>query len=375
MSDTLFGKKMLGLGCMRLPQKEGEIDIPAFSRMVDAYLDAGFCYFDTAHGYHGGKSEPALRAALTSRHPRERYLLTDKLSTYHFEREEDIRPLFESQLRAAGVDYFDFYLMHAQDGKLYEKFRACHAYEVALSLMAEGKFRHFGISFHGTPALLTEILTTYPEIEVVQLQLNYMDYDDPAVAARQCLAICRAFGKPVIVMEPVKGGSLAKLPDEAREVFSPLGGSPASYALRFAATREGVSLVLSGMGSMEMLTENMNTFSPLLPLDERELAAIDAAHDILAAKGAIPCTACEYCVAGCPKAIAIPKLFATMNAKTVFHNWNSSYYYTVHTRNSGKASDCIGCGACEAVCPQHLKIRELLTEVAKEFEKEEDDDD
>ena len=370
MDTALFGGRKLGFGCMRLPlTEEKEIDIPAFSKMVDAYLDAGYCYFDTAHGYHGGKSETALREALTSRHPRERYLLTNKLSTYHFEREEEIRPLFESQLAATGVEYFDFYLMHAQDSELYRKFRACHAYEVALALKKEGKFRHFGISFHGTPPLLREILTAYPEIEVVQIQLNYMDYDDPAVASRECLEILREFGKPAIVMEPVKGGSLARLPEDVAAPLTALGGSPASYALRFAAACEGVALVLSGMGSMEMLEDNMKTLEAPAPLNDAEMAAVLAVREALSARGAIPCTACDYCTAGCPMSIPIPKLFAAMNAKTVFGTWNAAYYYGIHTKNGGAASSCIGCGACEAVCPQHLKIREHLKEVAETFEK------
>lgn len=369
---ALFGGRMLGLGCMRLPQKDGEMDIAALSEMVDAFLAEGFTYFDTAHGYHGGKSETALRAALTSRHPRESYILTNKLSTYHFERREEIRPLFESQLRACGVDYFDFYLMHAQDETLYRKYRAAHAYETALALKEEGKFRHFGISFHGTPSLLREILTAYPEIEAVQLQLNYRDYEDPAVASRRCLEVAREFGKPCIVMEPVKGGNLVNLPKEAEAAVLAAGTTPAALALRFAAEPRGVALVLSGMGNMAMLRENMETLSAPRPLTEEEREAVTQVRAILAAAGGIPCTACEYCLAGCPQAIPIPRLFATANTKTIFGGWNAAYYYGVHTKNGGRASSCIGCGACEAVCPQHLPIRDLLKTVAATFEKDED---
>jgi predicted aldo/keto reductase-like oxidoreductase len=204
---------------------------------------------------------------------------------------------------------------------------------------------------------------------VVQIQLNYMDYDDPAVASRECLAVLREFGKPAIVMEPVKGGSLARLPEDIAAPLAALGGSPASYALRFAAACEGVELVLSGMGTMAMLEDNMKTFLDPAPLDERETRAVIAVREALSARGAIPCTACEYCTAGCPMSIPIPKLFAAMNTKTVFGSWNPAYYYGVHTQNGGKASSCIGCGACEAVCPQHLKIRDLLKTVAKTFEK------
>ena len=229
-------KKNFGFGAMRLPIKDGEVDIAQTCRMVDAFLDAGFNYFDTAHGYLDGKSEPTLRECLTSRYPRERYVLTTKLSGYLFQTEADIRPLFQSQLKACGVDYFDFYLMHAQSAKSFEKFKQCRAYETALALKAEGKVRHMGISFHDRAEVLEQILTEYPQIEVVQIQFNYADYDDPKVEGRRCYEVCRKFGKPVIVMEPVKGGNLVNLPEPALEVFRALGGgSPASYAIRFAA--------------------------------------------------------------------------------------------------------------------------------------------
>ena len=223
--NTLPGVKgRLGFGCMRLPMKEGEVDLAHFSEMVDAYMAAGFHYFDTAHGYISGKSETAIKAALTSRYPRESYVLTNKLSAYHFEREEEIRPLFESQLAACGVEYFDYYLMHAQCKSYFEKYKSCHAYETALELLREGKIRHFGISFHDTPEVLAEILEAYPEIEVVQIQFNYVDFDDPAIRAREVYEVCVRYGKPVIVMEPVKGGSLVKLPPEAQAVFDGLEG-------------------------------------------------------------------------------------------------------------------------------------------------------
>ena len=358
----LLGEGRLGFGCMRLPMKDGEVDIPLFTEMVDTFLAEGFTYFDTAHGYLKGKSETALRAALTSRYPRDRYLLTNKLSTFHFERQEEIRPLFYEQLRATGVDYFDFYLMHAQDRGLYEKFRACRAYETALALKAEGGFRHFGISFHDGPELLRRILTDYPEIEVVQLQYNYIDECDPIVRAGECLAVAREFRKPVIVMEPVKGGGLAhKLPPEAREVLAALGdASPASYALRFAAEAEGVAMVLSGMGDMAMLRDNLRHMKTPLPLTATERAAVTRVVEILRGAGAVPCTACEYCEAVCPQGIPIPKVFAALGSATVFRGWNARYYYEIETKDGGRASSCIGCGACEGVCPQHLPIREHL---------------
>lgn len=205
-------RKNFGFGCMRLPMDGENVNIPETKQMVDAFLDAGFNYFDTAHGYLQGKSETALRECLTSRYPRERYILTDKLTANFFKTEADIRPFFESQLAACGVEYFDFYLMHAQGAGNYPHFRECHAYETAFRLKAEGKVRHVGVSFHDTAEVLEQILTDYPDIEVVQIQFNYLDYDDPAVQSRRCYEVCRKHGKPVIVMEPVKGGNLVNLP-------------------------------------------------------------------------------------------------------------------------------------------------------------------
>ena len=237
--NKFFSKiqKNFGFGCMRLPMKNGEVDHEELTKMVDTFMERGFNYFDTAHGYVGGKSEIALRECLTSRYPREAYVLTDKLSTHHFNRQEDIRPLFESQLAACGVEYFDFYLMHAQDRNIFEKFKKCRAYETALEFLAEGKIKHFGISFHDRAEVLEQILTEYPQIEVVQIQFNYVDYEDEAVESRKVYEVCEKHGKPVIVKEPVKGGSLVNLPPDAQKILDDLhGGSNASYAIRFAAS-------------------------------------------------------------------------------------------------------------------------------------------
>ena len=363
-------KKNFGFGCMRLPEKGGGIDIEQCKLMFDKFLEEGFNYFDTAHGYHDGKSETAIRQCLTSRHPRESYVLTNKLTEPYFNKREDICPFFESQLEACGVDYFDFYLMHAQDKRIFQKFKRCQAYEEALALKEEGKIKHFGISFHDKASVLEEILTQYPQIEVVQIQFNYVDYDDASVESRKCYEVCRKFGKPVIVMEPVKGGSLVNLPDEAKKVFDDLGGgSPASYAIRFAASFDGIMMVLSGMSNLAMVEENTSFMKNFKPLDEREMEAVGKVRSIFRAQNLIPCTACHYCTSGCPKHILIPDLFACLNAMRAFKTWNASYYYSVHTTDHGKASDCIKCGKCEAACPQHLPIRDLLVDVAKEFER------
>jgi hypothetical protein len=364
-------KKNFGFGCMRLPMNGEDVDYKEFSEMVDTFLENGFNYFDTAHGYLGGKSEQALKECLTKRYPRENYILTNKLTASYFNREEDIRPFFESQLEICGVDYFDFYLMHAQSKEIFAKFKKCNAYETALVLKDEGKIRHFGISFHDKAEILEQILTEYPQVEVVQIQLNYVDYEDAAVQSRKCLEICKKFDKPVIVMEPVKGGSLINLPQKAQKVFDELnGGSNASYAIRFAASCDNVFMVLSGMSNTEQMKDNISFMKDFVPLNDREYNAINKVCEIFKSQGLIPCTACRYCIDGCPKNISIPDLFSCMNSKKAFNDWNQDYYYNVvHTVRNGKASDCIKCGKCEFVCPQHLKIRDLLEDVAKEFEK------
>ena len=268
------------------------------------------------------------------------------------------------------MDYFDFYLMHAQNAENYKFFKSCHAYENAFALKKEGKIRHVGISFHDTAEVLDRILTEYPEVEVVQIQFNYLDYDDPAVQSRLCYEVCRKHNKPVLVMEPVKGGSLVNLPEKAKAVLDNLhGGSPASYALRFAAGFDGIFMVLSGMSNMEQMQDNISFMKNFKPLNEEEMEAVKKVQQIFREKDLIPCTACGYCTEGCPKHIAIPDLFAVMNARMLHHDGNADDYNEIHTSEGRKASDCIKCGKCEKACPQHLPIRELLVSVAKEFEK------
>jgi predicted aldo/keto reductase-like oxidoreductase len=355
---------------MRLPMNGAKVNDEEFTKMVDTFLENGFNYFDTAHGYLEGESEKAIKRCLTSRYPRDRYILTDKLTDPYFQKEEDIRPFFQKQLEICGVEYFDFYLMHAQNKEVFEKFKKCRAYETAFDLKKEGKVRHVGLSFHDKAEVLDEILSTYPQVEAVQLQINYVDYEDEAVQSRKCLEVCKKHDKPVIVMEPVKGGSLVNLPENAQAVFDVLqGGSNASYAIRFAAGCENVFMVLSGMSDLAQMQDNLSFMKDFVPLNEKEQAAVLTVCGILKGQGTIPCTACRYCVEGCPKHISIPDLFSCMNAKKTYHNWNQDYYYNVvHTARNGKASDCIKCGKCEKICPQHLPIRDLLVDVAAEFE-------
>lgn len=364
-------KKNFGFGCMRLPMANGEVDIKEMNRMVDIFLESGFNYFDTAHGYLQGKSEKALKVSLTDRYERSRFILTNKLTNFFFKKEEDIRPFFEQQLKDCGVKYFDYYLMHAQGADNFKFFKSCRAYETAFALKEEGKVKHVGISFHDKAEVLEQILTEYPQIEVVQIQFNYVDYDDPAIESRKCYEVCRKYGKPVIVMEPVKGGNLVNLPESAKDIFDELGeGSPASYAIRFAAGFEGIDMVLSGMSSYEQMVDNIGYMKEFQPLNDNEMEAVRKVQEIFKGMNLIPCTACRYCEAGCPQKIAVPDLFAVMNTKQIYHDWNADYYYNnVHTAPGRKASDCIKCGKCEKACPQHLEIRRLLEDVAKEFEK------
>ena len=362
-----------GFGCMRLPMKDGRVDYDEFCRMADAFIASGLNYFDTAHGYIGGQSETAIRDCVAKRHDRSEFLLTDKLTTPYFNKEEDIRPFFESQLKACGVEYFDFYLMHAQDRNNYQKYIRCRAYEIALQLKAEGKIRHFGISFHDKAEVLDMILTEHPEIEIVQIQFNYVDYEDASVESRKVYEVCEKHGKPVIVMEPVKGGSLVNLPDEADQILRRLnGGSNASYALRFAASFPNMAMVLSGMSNMEQMEDNLSAMRDFEPLSDVEMDAVKRVCDIFRSLNLVPCTGCRYCVdeSQCPRGIRIPDMFSSLNAHEAFHNWNTGYYYNnvITGEGHGKASACIRCGKCEKVCPQHLPIRELLKKVAITFE-------
>ena len=390
MADRSFPeiKKHLGFGMMRLPMKEvpsGEpgktekiIDNAELCKMVDSFIANGFNYFDTAHGYHNGMSEIAIRECLTSRHDRSEYLLTDKLTDEYFKSEADIRPFFESQLEACGVDYFDFYLMHAQDAENFEFFKKCRAYETAFDLKKEGKVRHVGFSFHDKAEVLDRILTEYPEVEIVQIQFNYLDYEDLLVESRKVYEVCRKHDKPVLVMEPVKGGHLVRLPEAGQKLMDDLRKetgsdcSNAGYAVRFAAGFKGMEVILSGMSNMEQLEDNMKYMKDFTPLTAEECEVLFRIAETFRDLGSIPCTACRYCIEEnhCPMNIRIPDIFNCYNKMLLFNEalpWMN--YGLVTSGDNGKASDCIGCGMCEGVCPQHLEIRTLLKKAAEMFEQ------
>ena len=350
-------KKNFGFGCMRFPMKGDVVDTAAVTEMVDFFMASGFNYFDTARPYHSGTSEGILKTCLTSRYPREQYVLTNKLSPTKFETEADIRPLFADQLKACGVEYFDFYLFHANCAERHQKFTNTRAYDIVQELKAEGKIRHVGMSFHDSARVLDKILTERPEIEVVQLQLNYMDWDDPKVQSRKCYEVCKKHGKPVLVMEPVKGGTLVNLPEKAMKELK--GISPAELAIRFAAGWPNVFMVLSGMSSMEQMQENVSFMKDFKPLAYQQEQMVERIRSIYQAQNRIPCTGCKYCVDGCYGRINIPQVFACMN-DVLEGKEGAMEAYKALDRGADR---CIGCDMCSHVCPQGLNIRMLMDQI------------
>ena len=370
--------KKLGFGLMRLPltdpNDDGSIDIELLKQMVDSFLEQGFTYFDTAWMYCGGRSEEAAGEALVKRHPRDSFTLTTKLPAYLLRSEEDREKVFQEQLRRTGAGYFDYYWLHDVNSHSIRTFDRLKCWDFVKEKKEQGLVRHIGFSFHDGPELLDRVLTEHPEFEYVQLQLNYLDWDSLGVQSHACYDVATQHGKPVIVMEPVKGGTLAKVPEKLEAMFKarePEMSVP-SWAIRFAASQENVMMVLSGMSNMEQLLDNAGYMKEFRSLDAEELAMMHEAAVILNEKIAIPCTGCSYCTVNCPRRIAIPKYFSLYNAdmqESEEKGWTpQGSYYDNLTLQFGKASSCIKCGRCEAMCPQHLPIRRYLQDVAKHFE-------
>ena len=352
-------KKKLAFGMMRLPMVGDRVDYAQVSEMVDAFLAKGFNYFDTATPYIGGQSETAVRDCLAKRHAREEFLLTDKLSPNLWENPEDIAPLVDRQLANCGVEYFDFYLMHAMNADRHKRYMDAGAYDIVQKLKSEGKIRHMGISFHHTADVLDQILTDRPDIEVVQLQFNYADMEDPRVQSKACYEVCRKHGKPVLVMEPVKGGSLANLPAEAAALLPE--GSPASYAIRFAAGFEGIEMVLSGMSNMEQMLDNLSYMQDFVPLTEAEHQLLEQVKPIFQGATSIPCTACRYCEEKCPAAIPIAAIFAKVNQLHKKEGTPKEEYAALEVQGDA----CLKCELCVSACPQHLQVCQLVEKAHK----------
>ena len=372
MSIDLSKMPKIGFGLMRLPETDGVIDIDKVCKMADAYLDAGFNYFDTAYVYHGGNSEKAVKEAIVRRHPRDSFTIATKLPAWSIHSFEDRDKIFNEQLERCGVDYFDFYLLHSiEDGNNYDTYVKYDCFNWGIQKREEGKIKHFGFSFHGTPELLVEIVDNHPEIEFVQIQLNYADWDNPIVHSGELYQILAERNIPIIVMEPCKGGKLANHDEECTEILKSVrpDKSVASWAFRFVGSLPGVTTILSGMSTQEQMEDNMNTFKNFEPLSDEEKAAIDKVIEAMFRVEQVGCTACRYCVDGCPMGISIPDIISAINTRRKFPgDMRPQFFYNGLVSGKSHASDCIGCGQCEGVCPQHLPIIEILKEGAEMFD-------
>lgn len=374
MAEKYLGEniKKLGFGLMRLPMNGEEIDIEQVKKMADNFMAKGFTYFDTAYVYIGGKSEVALKEAVVDRYPRDSFQCASKLPLFDMKEASEMEPVFQTSLTRAGLEYYDFYLLHALNRDLAKKADELGAWQFVQQKKTEGKVKHIGFSFHDSAEVLDEILTNHPEAEFVQLQINYADWDSENVQSRKCYEVARKHNKPVIIMEPVKGGSLATMTPEVQQLFKSARPdmSVPSWAVRFAASLEGVITVLSGMSNEAQLEDNTSYMENFEPLTDADREVVGKAVDILNNIPTIPCTGCKYCVDGCPQRINIPGIFRAMNGLTLYNNIDSSKGdYGYATKDGGKASDCLQCGSCENHCPQHIEIIETLKKCAATFEK------
>ena len=369
--------KKLGFGLMRLPQKDGKIDIEQTKVMVDKFLDAGFTYFDTAWAYSG--SEDAIRQALVERYPRERFQLATKNAAWiNCKTREEAIAQFDTSLKQTGAGYFDFYLLHNLGESRTKAFDDFDMWSWIQDMKEQGKIKHIGFSFHSTPEELEEILNKHPEMEFVQLQINYADWENipmiknPAIKSRECYEVARKHGKPVIIMEPVKGGMLANPPEQVQEAFKQANPntSIASWAIKFAASLDGVITVLSGMSNIEQMEDNISYMKDFKKLSDDEEATIKKAQEIMNSIPIIPCTTCNYCAKVCPMKIGISGSFTAMNYLTLYNDMEAAKHqedWLVSGHGLKKAEECIKCGKCEQVCPQHIKIRQELEKVAEKL--------
>lgn len=377
--SVIESKKRLGFGLMRLPllnpDNPANIDVEQVKQMVDTFLERGFTYFDTAWMYHSFQSENVVKEALVDRYPRDSYTLATKLHAGFIKTKEDCDKVFEEQRRKTGVEYFDYYLLHDIGFDHYKTYTDLDCFRWLMDKKEKGLVRHIGFSYHDNAELLDKVLTEHPEFEFVQLQINYLDWESVGIQSRKCYEVAEKHHVPVIVMEPVKGGTLANVPDAVTKMFKEYHPdmSVPSWAIRFAASHENVALVLSGMSNMEQLLDNLSYMDELVPLNEEENALIRKAVEIINSTIEIPCTGCSYCTDGCPMNIAIPKYFSLYNAdkqEIKTKSWMPQQeYYSRLTGTFGKASDCVACGQCEDVCPQHLPVIDYLQKVAEHFEK------
>jgi predicted aldo/keto reductase-like oxidoreductase len=366
--------KKLGFGLMRLPMLDnGEVDIEQTKQMVDLFLSRGFTYFDTAYGYLEGKSEKAVKEVLVKRYPRESFQLATKLPAWAGAKNaEEAKGMFYTSLERTGAGYFDFYLLHNLGDTRTAVFDEFGIWDFVKGLKEQGLIRHMGFSFHDKADKLEEILKAHPEVEFVQLQINYADWESEIIQSRKCYETARKYGKPVIIMEPVKGGSLANLPEPAAEIFRKAdpNASQSSWALRFAASLPGLVTVLSGMSTLDQMKDNVSFMENFKPLTQEEQAVIAKVQEKLASLPQIPCTSCQYCVKGCPMGIAIPGTFKAMNNYLIYNNLTGALgNYKFETRGGGFASKCIECGQCESVCPQHIHIIDELKRAVEVLEK------
>lgn len=373
MNNDLRPATKLGFGLMRLPVLDGEaIDIDQVCTMVDAFLEKGFTYFDTAYVYHGGDSERAVKKVLVERHPRERFTLATKLPGWALQVKGDVQKVFDEQLERTGAGFFDYYLLHAVAADklpIYEKY---DCWNWAQEMKKQGLIRHFGFSFHDSADVLDKILSDHPEVEFVQLQINYLDWEDAVVQSRACYEVACKHNVPVVVMEPVKGGTLAQLPERAAAVLKEADPdvSLASWALRFCGSLDNVMMVLSGMSNTAQMEDNLNTMAQMAPLTDTEKDVIAKTVEAFRSVPTVPCTGCAYCVDGCPMSIRIPDLIKALNnAKLYGPNDRARDMFHKHTNGNGLPSACVACGQCESVCPQHLEIIEIMKQVADCFEK------